>query len=57
MKYYANYKGWNSHFDGVHIASKTKELEPEIDNDTHSLKISFPEVCIIIVNVFIRKWL
>ncbi|KAL4118937.1 hypothetical protein QTP88_011815 [Uroleucon formosanum] len=45
MKYYLQYKGWNSRYDVVSIASKTKDLEPEpeVNNDTDSSKFSPPE--------------
>jgi len=58
MKYSTQYEGWNSCYDVVHIASKTMDPvpEPEVENDTDSSK-SPPEVCIIVVKRFDKKWL
>jgi len=59
MKYYLQYKGWNSRYEVVSIVSITKDLEPEteVDNNTDSSKFSPPEVCIVVLKIFCRKLL
>lgn len=58
MKYYLQYKGWNSRYDVVSITSKTKDLEPdpEVNNDTDSSKFSPPEVCLVVLKILCRKF-